>query len=127
LLQDNWLLEKTTHLDREPIADLTRQDLARATAPRTPPLGFINFEATLFGAFAFLDRGNEQDFLTVSKQMVMSKSRTPAQISVDDQMRPEVQLNPGDIYGYITTFGSYGKFRVESVEPDLVISFMTFR
>jgi hypothetical protein len=127
LLQDYRLLEKTAHNNERRVPEVKLLDPPTAIAPTIlRPPGFIDFQATLFGAFAFLNRGNEWDFTTVSKQMVMSKSYTPAQITVDGQMKTEVQLNPGDIYGYMTSFGSYGKFHVESVEPEVVISFETY-
>ena len=104
-------------MPHHPIASETLTNVSR-----TP----LDFEATLCDAFAFLDQGSDQDFLTVSKQMVMSKSYTPSQITVDGQMETYVKLKPGDIYGYMTSFGSYGKFHVESVEPEIVISFETY-
>ena len=128
LLQDYWLLEETADMNQKHVPELKQLDPPTAIGPTVlRPPGFIDFQASLFGAFAFLDRGNERDFMTVSKRMVMSKSYTPAQIAVDGQMKTQVQLNPGDIYGYMTSFGSYGKFHVESVEPDVVISFETYR
>jgi Catalase len=128
LLQDDRLLEETGDMNQKCVPELKQLDPPTAIGPTVlRPPGFIDFQAGLFGAFAFLDRGNERDFITVSKQTVMSKSYTPAQIAVDGQMKTEVQLNPGDIYGYMTSFGSYGKFHVESVEPDVVISFETYR
>jgi hypothetical protein len=115
LLQDYRLLEETADINQKRVPELKQVDPPTAIGP------------TVLRPPGFLDRGNEQDFLTVSKQMVMSKSYTPAQIAVDGQMKTEVQLNPGDIYGYMTSFGSFGKFHVESVDPDVVISFETYR